>query len=192
MGLFSLFKKKPVVVPSLAEQQAAAVASVDAFLSTIYESFDKEEVSDYQAGYYPVAGITFHCSRADVGMVRGVTFNDENNPKDKTAVGILAIANNGQQKLLGFIPKVEKKDYRKFAGDSAMLPFIGYISTFTTDTGETGLKARVKIFKGCGNGMYKDMVTTTRVLGGAFKGYYGEQTLEEQGERLDWILDRHF
>ena len=30
------------------------------------------------------------------------------------------------------------------------------------------------------------------IADGEFKGYYKEQTLKEQGETLDWILDRHF
>ena len=36
------------------------------------------------------------------------------------------------------------------------------------------------------------MIKDAKLLIGAFKGYYKEQTLKEQGETLDWILDRHF
>lgn len=193
MGLISFFKKKRTV-PSLEEQRMAAKRSVDTFIHILYNSFDNNNISvNYKTTLFPIAGITYYCDKTDIGMIRGVTFIDKNNAKDKTAIGIMAIADNSGQKLLEYIPKDQKKEYREFAGDEDMIPFIGYISTFEKEDCSIGLLGRIKLFNGddC-KAMYDEMIADTELLSGAFKGYWGEQTLEQQGLKLDWVLNRHF
>lgn len=193
MGLISFFKKKRSV-PSLEEQRMEAKRSVDTFIHILYSSFDNNNVSaNYKTILFPIAGITYHCSKADIGMIRGVTFIDKNNPKDKKAIGIMAITDKGRQKLLGYIPKDQKKEYREFAGDEDMIPFIGYISTFEKEDYGMGLLGRIKLFNGedC-KAMYDEMIADTELLLGAFNGYWGEQTLEQQDLKLEWVLNRYF
>lgn len=109
MGLISFFKKKRIV-PSLEEQRMAAKRSVDTFIHILYNSFDNNNISvNYKTTLFPIAGITYYCDKTDIGMIRGVTFIDKNNAKDKTAIGIMAIADNSGQKLLEYIPKDQKK-----------------------------------------------------------------------------------
>ena len=39
---------------------------------------------------------------------------------------------------------------------------------------------------------YKQMIKDAQLLQGLSKGYYKDQTLEEQKLKLEWVLDRHF
>jgi hypothetical protein len=50
----------------------------------------------------------------------------------------------------------------------------------------------VKLYKGNGVGLYKQMIKDAQLLQGLSKGYYKDQTLEEQELKLEWVLDRHF
>ena len=105
----------------------------------------------------------------------------------------MAINDKGRQKLLGYIPWEQKKEYREFAGNEDMIPFIGYISTFEKDDYSMGLLGRIKLFNGedC-KAMYDEMIADTELLLGAFNGYWGEQTLEQLDLKLEWVLNRYF
>lgn len=194
MGLFSRFKKaqEPASAPSLDAQKAEAKASVDAYLKQVTGGgADLSKEGSYSCAYFRIAGITHHCNFSDVGMVRGVTFNDKNNPYDKSAVGILDLC-RGKERFLGFIPKEDKKEYKKFAGDEGAMFCIGYIRSFEDSEGQVGLLGRIKVCKGSGRAIYDHLVEDTQLLLGVFRGYYGEQLLKENGDKIEWILDRHF
>lgn len=196
MGLFSLFKKdkatatKPAV-PSEEQQNQEAVKFVDAFLDELYTEFDKEGAEDHSTSLFRIAGITHHCTKKDIGFISGLSF-PHNNPYDKTAIALGRVKNSRVDDIFGYIAKEDKKAFNKFAGDDKNLPFLGYIKPFTDDEGYTGICGLVKFYKGNCKGAYEAMIKDAKLLIGAFKGYYKEQTLEEQGETLDWILDRHF
>ena len=199
MGLFALFKKKepaaptPIVVPSKEEQEEMAAASLKLFLDQMYDEWNVDD-DEFESDYFDVAGITYYCNYSNVGMIRGLTFKDKNNPKDKSAIGMAAIDNNGNQKLIGYIPKNDKPRYRKIAKTAEQCIFIGYIRPFTDSSGRSGLMGRIKVYSGnaSSKGAYRSMLKDTKLLIGAFRGYIGEETLEDAGEKLDWVLDRRF
>lgn len=197
MGLFSRKKKveaTPFVVPSMEEQKQQAKASVDSFLNHISSGWDLSQEGSCEWAYFKIAGITNYCGFSDVGMIRGYTFKAKENPYDKTAIGIAGVDAKGRQSLLGYIPKADKKDFKKFSEDAEHLIFIGYIKRFVSEEdGKQGINGVIKVLKGeAGSAMYNRLVEDTQVLVGAFKGYYKEETLAEREEKLEWILDRHF
>ena len=194
MGLFSFFKKEktPVVVPSLEQQEKDAVAYVDSFLDEVFSDVDKEGEGEFGCSRFKIAGITNYCSRKDIGMISGVTFIHSGNPYDKTAVALGRVKNGIVSEIFGYVPKVDKKDFNKLAGENKNLPFLGYIREFTTEEGKSGIMGIVKLYKGNGLELYRQMVKDAQLLQGLSKGYYKEQTLEEQGEKIEWVWDRHF
>lgn len=195
MGLFSkLFSSTPhqIIVPSIEEQRSAAKTSVDKFISQVYETFDKECEEPLRVEYFRIAGITYHCGTRDVGLVRGISFPHRWNPKDKTAIGLCKLGSNGEQKLIGYIAKEDKRRYKQFMEDAEQAPFIGYIKLFSMEGGESGICGMIKLYRGAGKNTYETMIKDTQTLTGVFKGYYLEQTFEEQGTKLDWVLERHF
>lgn len=196
MGLFSFFKKSEATattpaVPSEEQQKQEAVKFVDAFLDELYSDFDKEGAEEYSTSLFRIAGITHHCTKKDIGFISGISF-PHNNPYDKTAIALGRVQNGRVSDIFGYIAKDDKKAFNKFAGESKNLPFLGYIKPFTDDEGRTGICGLIKFYKGNCKGAYEAMIKDAKLLIGAFKGYYKEQTLEEQGETLDWILERHF
>lgn len=200
MGLFVLFKKKepvaapaPIAVPSKEEQEEMAAASLKLFLDQMYDEWNEDE-DEFLCDYFDIAGITYYCNRSDVGMIRGLTFKDKSNPKDKSAIGIASIDDNGKQKLVGYIPKNDKPRYRKIAKTIEQCVFIGYIRQFTDSNGRYGLRGRVKVYAGnaSSKGAYQSMLKDTKLLIGAFRGYIEEETFEDAGEKLEWVLDRRF
>ena len=196
MGLFSFFKKSEATattpaVPSEEQQKQEAVKFVDAFLDELYSDFDKEGAEEYSTSLFRIAGITHHWTKKDVGFISGISC-PHNNPYDKTAIALGRVQNGRVSDIFGYIAKDDKKAFNKFAGESKNLPFLGYIKPFTDDEGRTGICGLIKFYKGNCKGAYEAMIKDAKLLIGAFKGYYKEQTLEEQGETLDWILERHF
>ena len=196
MGLFSFFKKGEATattqaVPSEEQQNQEAVKFVDAFLDELYSDFDKEGAEEHSTSLFRIAGITHHCTKKDVGFISGISF-PQNNPYDKTAIALGRVKDGRVADIFGYIAKEDKKAFNKFAGENKNLPFLGYIKTFTDDEGRTGICGSIKFYQGNCKGAYEAMIKDAKLLIGAFKGYYKEQTLKEQGETLDWILDRHF
>ena len=197
MGLF--FKKKrntdDIVpsIPSLEEQRQMAKTSVNSFLDQVTKGWNLDEEGDCECAYFKIAGITNYCNYTDVGMVRGLTFKDKENPYDKTAIGIMDISNKGKR-LLGYIAKGEdKKEYKKFSEEVDYIPYIGYIRKFTDSQGKSGICGTIKLYKGVfGRIMYDKMVADTQTLLGAFNGYYNNTLFKDSGEKLEWVLERHF
>jgi len=73
--------------------------------------------------YTRIAGVRHHCKFRDVGGFLGYAVPDPDNPHDRDAVAILRADDN---KLLGFIPAVGLRDYKKWSRGRA-LPCVGYI-----------------------------------------------------------------
>lgn len=193
MGLFSLFKKqsKVVIVPSIDQQYAAAKDYVDTFLDEIFDGFEKEESGDFECARFKIAGITNYCTRDDVGLIQGVSF-EHNNPYDKTAIALGRIRNGKVSDIFGYIAKDDKKEFKKFSGENLQRPFIGYIREFVSSDGHKGIMGIVKIYKGNGRELYQQMIKDAQLVYGAFRGYYNDTTLEEQGLKLEWLLERKF
>lgn len=199
MSLLALFKKKeleapvPIAVPTKEEQEEMAAASLKLFLNQLYDEWNVDE-DEFQCDLFSIAGITYYCNSSNVGMIRGLTFKDKNNPKDKSAIGIVTIDDKGKQKLVGYIPKSDKARYRKVSKTAEQCVFIGYIRQFTDPDGRLGLTGRIKVYSGnsSSRGAYQSMLKDTKLLIGAFRGYIEEETIEDAGEQLDWLLDRKF
>lgn len=196
MGLFSAFKKNKASaslpsVPSEEQQREEAKAFVNAFLDALYTDFDKEGAGEYSTAKFRIAGITNYCTQNDTGFIYGLSFL-HNNPYDKTAIALGRVKNSNVSGIYGYIPKEDKKAFNEFAGDNKQLPFLGYIKAFINEEGRVGIAGKIKLYKGNCVGVYEEMVADAQLIKGAFKGYYKEQTLEEQDETLDWLLDRLF
>ena len=194
MGIFSFFKKEKatIVVPDEEQQNQRAMAFVDSFLDEIYSDFDKVGTGEFECAKYKIAGITNYCTKKDIGMISGVSFLHSGNPYDKTAIALGRVNNGKVSDIFGYIPKVDKKAFSKFAGENMNHPFFGYIREFVAEDGKNGIMGIVKMYKGNGAELYKQMIKDAQVLQGLSKGYYKDQTLEEQGLKLEWVLDRHF
>lgn len=193
MGIFSFFKKeKAVVVPDEEQQKKNAVSYVDSFLNEIFTDFDKEGEGEFECARFKIAGITNYCSRKDIGMISGVSFVQSGNPYDKTAIALGRVKDGKVSEIFGYIPKEDKKDFNKFSGENKNQPFLGYIREFIAEDGKRGIMGIVKLYKGNGVGLYKQMIKDAQLLQGLSKGYYKDQTLEEQKLKLEWVLDRHF
>lgn len=194
MGLFSnIFKSKPVV-PSLEEQRRNAEASVDSFLKLLGVQLEMDKKGEVRRECFRIAGISHHAGYGKKGMIKGVTIIDSNNPKDETAVAICALTNNGQQVLLGYIPKDEKKRYFEFTAETEnqQAPFIGFLNQSKASDGRVITYGIIKTYLGDGKAFYDRMVKDALVIRGAFKGYYMDQTLKEQEMKLEWVLERQF
>ena len=125
-------------------------------------------------------------------MISGITFLQTNNPYDKKAIALGRVNNGKVSDIFGYIPKEDKKAFNKFAGEWDHLPFLGYIREFMTEEGKEGITGVIKLYKGEGLKMVNQMVKDAQLLQGLSKGYYKEQTLEEQELKLEWVLERHF
>lgn len=197
MGLFSLFKKgaskkMQPVIPPLEEQASLAQSFVNSFLDELYSGFNKETPGEVECAVFRIAGITYHCSRNDIGMVFGITFLQTGNPYDKKAIALGRVNNGKVSDIFGYIPKENKKAYNKFAGEWDHLPFLGFIREFISEEGKKGITGVIKLYKGEGVKMVNQMTKDAQLLQGLSKGYYKEQTLEEQELKLEWVLERYF
>ena len=197
MGLFSLFKngaskKTQPVIPSLQEQAVAAQYFVNSFLDELYSGFDKDTPGEIECAWYKIAGISYHCSRNDIGMIFGITFLQTGNPYDKKAIALGRVNNGKVSDIFGYIPKEDKKAFNRFAGEWDHLPFLGFIREFISDEGKKGITGVIKLYKGEGVKMVNQMTKDAQLLQGLSKGFFKEQTLEEQELKLEWVLDRYF
>ncbi|MCR4864877.1 MAG: hypothetical protein K5850_06955 [Bacteroidales bacterium] len=196
MGLFSRKKKVEEAVftiPSMDEQKAMAKASVDAFLNQITSGWDLAEEGICEWGRFRIAGITNYCGFSDIGMIRGITYQDKNNGYDKKAVGILGVDEKGRKKHLGYIPKDRQNDYYELAGDASNLIFIGYIRKFITGDDYQGIQGIIRVYTGqAGSKLYDRMVEDTQLIMGVFKGYYEDQDLRNNPDELRWALEDNF
>ncbi len=184
--------QEPSTIPSTEDQTQAAKADLEAYFSTILNSWGTDDDDDWSYDYFRVAGITHYCTTRDIGMIRGATFPDKSNPVDKGAIGIMSISDAGKQRLLGYIAKEDKARYKKLAGGAETRIFIGYIRTFEGEDAQ-GIMGVIKVYgnsnsKSC----YEQMIQDTRLLRGVFKGYYRNHWLKDEGERPEWILERFF
>ena len=197
MGLFSRKKKVEEAVftiPSMDEQKAMAKASVDLFLKQITNGWDLTQEGSCECAKFKIAGITNYCGFSDVGLIRGYTFKAKENPYDKTAIGIAGVDSKGKQSLLGYIPKVDKKDFKNFSEDADHLIFVGYIKRFVSEEdGKQGINGVIKVLKGeAGSAMYNRLVEDTQLIMGAFKGYYKDEDIRNNPDELRWTLEDHF
>lgn len=194
MGFFNFSKKgrATIVIPDEEQQKKEAESLVDFFLDTIFADFDKKGEGEFECARFKIAGITNYCSRKDIGMISGVSFLHSSNPYDKTAIALGRVNNGKVSDIFGYIPKVDKKAFSKFAGENLNQPFFGYIREFVAEDGKNGIMGIVKLYKGNGVELYRQMIKDATVLQGLSRGYYKDQTLEEQDLKLEWVLDRHF
>lgn len=56
-----------------------------------------------------IAGLAHHCTMGDVGVFRGLIYNDWANPVDRNA---MAIWSNEKQGVIGYVPSAILDDYR--------------------------------------------------------------------------------
>lgn len=94
---------------------------------------------------FHIAGISNYCNRSDIGMICGETIDEPGNKHDKNAV---MVVDANKEKLLGYISKKDKKEYRDIAEYNTRMPFIGFIETFENDFGKLSLFGIIKVYSG--------------------------------------------
>ena len=172
-------------IPSNEDQESRAQSMVEAFCSLIGLQFGEEE-GECRIASLPIAGVSFRYTKADYGIIQGVTFPDKNSPIDKTAIGLMAVDSKGSQKLLGYVPKDRMGEFNFFAKGQERVAFIGYI----VPSALAGVEVRgeVKLFIGKGQEMRKAMQETFRNFAGIFAGYLGQDWLEDLGQTKEEML----
>ena len=134
----------------------------------------KSEVSPRPIMTYPespykcfrIAGISNYCNRSDIGPISGELMNDPDNRYDKSAVMIVEAH---KEKIIGYIPKDQKAEYRKISEGQDRRPFVGYIERFTNEDGEQRLYGIIRTYSGDLDVIMSDMENDWSFLQAAFK-----------------------
>lgn len=125
--------------------------------------------------WFRIAGISHHCSYRDIGIISGEMIDDPKNPHDKDAVMIVEAH---RTQLLGYIARDEKASYRRFAEGRSRMPFVGYIETYITEDGHSGLFGVVRSYSGDEETIQKDADNDWEFLEKAFRIRSYEKRIE--------------
>ena len=115
---------------------------------------------------FRIAGLHNYCGIRDIGPISGELRNEPDNKHDKQAVMVIEA---NKEKLLGYIPKDEKAEYRKISQNLDRRPFVGYIETFISEEGETRLFAVIRTYQGPEDEIMTDLQNDWKFLHAAFR-----------------------
>ena len=101
------------------------------------------EITQSSNAIFKIAGITRYCNYSDIGPICGELRKDPDNKYDKKAVMVIE-ANN--EKILGYIAKVDQNKYYSIVGDNDSIPFIGYIEKFENDEGKCSIFGVIRAY----------------------------------------------
>lgn len=118
---------------------------------------------------FRIAGLTYRCTRKDIGIVMGKVGYDRTNDSDPNAIAIIADIELPSERLLGFIPRDSQYSFRNFAKDEQELPFIGYIEEFRDENGEWKIFGKIRVYKGELSDVEADMREDLAALQDAFE-----------------------
>lgn len=128
----------------------------------------KEPSSRSNTRTFRIAGLTFRCTRKDIGIVMGKVGYDPGNKADPDAIAIIADIGLSTEKLLGYIPRDSQYAFRNLAKQKQELPFVGYIEEFKNDDNEWKLYGKIRVYNGQMSDVEKDMEEDLKALTKAF------------------------
>jgi hypothetical protein len=122
---------------------------------------------------FKIAGISYRCTKKDIGIIMGKVGYDSSNEYDPNAIAIIANPEGPNEKLLGFISQAEQATFRNFAYKQQELPFVGYIEEFDNEKGKA-IFGKIKVYSGTDEAIEADMTEDIKSLTNAFaiKNYY--------------------
>lgn len=128
---------------------------------------------------FRIAGLHNYCGIRDIGPISGELRNEPDNKHDKQAVMVIEA---NKEKLLGYIPKDEKAEYRKISQNQDRRPFVGYIEQFANEDGEIRLFGIIRTYQGTDDEIMPDIQNEWNFLHEAFsiKSYEVRMQVLEQ------------
>ena len=128
---------------------------------------------------FKIAGLHNYCGYKDIGPISGELRNEPDNRYDKQAVMVIEA---NKEKLLGYIAKDEKAEYRKISQNQDRRPFVGYIEEFANEDGEARLFGVIRTYQGPADEIMTDMQNDWEFLHEAFsiKSYETRMQVLEQ------------
>lgn len=115
---------------------------------------------------FRIAGISNYCDMSDIGPICGELRNDPENKYDKSAVMVIEA---NKEKILGYIPKDQKADYKKISQGQDRRPFVGFIDTFINEDGKTCLFGVIRTYSGEDDVVMNDAQNDWDFLHAAFR-----------------------
>ena len=112
---------------------------------------------------FKIAGISYRCTKKDIGIIMGKVGYDPSNEHDPNAIAIIANPEGPNEKLLGFISKADQATFTNFAYKKQELPFVGYIEEFDTGKGKA-IFGKIKVYSGNDEAIEADMAEDIKSL----------------------------
>ena len=101
------------------------------------DRLDYNEALEENTDTFDIAGLRYHCSEQDCGVIVGYVKPEPSNPHDPRAQAVI----RSDGKLLGYIPRTQLDWYEDFNEDNLECPFVGEIQT----DGRGSLVAEIKV-----------------------------------------------
>lgn len=120
--------------------------------------------SEYES--FRIAGISKYCDESDIGPISGELRNEPENRYDKNAVMVIEA---NKEKILGYIPKDQKAEYKKISQGQDRRPFVGYIETFINEDGEQCVFGIIRTYSGEDDDVMNDAQNDWDFLHAAFR-----------------------
>ena len=116
---------------------------------------------------FRIAGISYRCTKKDIGIIMGKVGYDPSNEHDPNAIAIIANPEGPNEKLLGFVSKADQATFTNFAYKKQELPFVGYIEEFDKGKGKA-IFGKIKVYSGTDDAIEADMTEDIKSLTQAF------------------------
>lgn len=113
---------------------------------------------------FRIAGLSYRCTRKDIGIVMGKVGYDPSNEHDPNAIAIIANIDQPNEKLLGFIKKEDQAHFGNLAYKEKELPFLGFIEDFENEEGKRMLFGKIRVYSGSESDVEADMANDLKVL----------------------------
>lgn len=112
---------------------------------------------------FKIAGISYRCTKKDIGIIMGKVGYDSSNEYDPNAIAIIANPEGPNEKLLGYISKADQATFKNFAYKEQELPFVGYIEEFDKGKGKA-IFGKIKVYSGTDDAIEADMAEDIKSL----------------------------
>lgn len=124
---------------------------------------------------FRIAGISNYCDRSDIGPICGELRKDSENRYDRSAVMVIEA---NKEKILGYIPRDQKADYKKISQGQDRRPFVGYIETFINEEGQQCVYGVIRTYAGEEETVMEDAQNDWEFLNAAFRIKSYEKRIE--------------
>lgn len=144
------------------------------FLVLILKKNESRENCEVVSGHksavrrFRIAGLSYRCTKKDIGIVMGKVGYDPSNEHDPNAIAIISNIDQPNEKLLGFIRKEDQTQFSNFAYKEKELPFLGFIEEFENEDGQRMLFGKIKAYSGEESDVEADMANDLKLLTEAF------------------------